>query len=139
MLFLKINSKPPLNNNIGGYKLNCMSAHDHIVSELNQLLIPNPKNNNTPTAEIYNWVAVHCQLPPTHETVWLLNAETGFVALGNLESGDDGWCWLLSNGELYTKDGKIVAECDTPLDGEEPYIFTHWHRLPRPFTYLQNI
>lgn len=116
-----------------------MSAHDFIVSSLDQLLIPKRKNKNTPTAEIDNWVAVHCQLPPTHETVWLLNAETGFVALGNLESGDDGWCWLLSNGELYTKDGKIVAECDTPLDGEEPYIFTHWHRLPRPFTYLQNI
>jgi len=69
-------------------------------------------------------------MPDEKETVWLYNANTNHVALGCLMwvgcDVDDGWIWALSNGTIYSENGKIVSECEA----DDDYEFTHFSRLP---------
>jgi len=78
------------------------------------------------------WVSVNDALPDINETVWLHNANTGWVALGCRvfvdcrDSLEVCYLWAVSNGIIYAENGKIVSECEL----DDDYDVTHWSRLP---------
>lgn len=89
------------------------------------------KNKNYPGE--CRWVSVEERgLPKELETVWLYNDESGEVALGctiyfeDEDKEDECWGVALTNGKIYSENGRIVSECDDDFDFE----FTHWCRLP---------
>ncbi len=87
------------------------------------------QTNATPIANC--WLSFTEGQPEENETVWLYNRHNKFVALGCRiwVMGDDedaGWLWALSNGSVYSENGKIVSECES----DDNYEFTHWCRLP---------
>ena len=71
------------------------------------------------------WICVKDKLPEELQTVWAYNNETKFVALAFL-TYYDGWLWAVSNGTIYSEDGKIIIECEL----DDDYDFTHWMPLP---------
>ena len=71
------------------------------------------------------WISVKDKLPEELQTVWACNNKTKFVALACL-TYYDGWLWAISNGSIYSEDGKIISECEL----DEDYDFTHWMSLP---------
>ncbi len=76
------------------------------------------------------WNLLEKEQPAELETVWACNPETGSVALACrvwIEDGElSGWLWAVSNGTVYQKEGRIIAECDM----DDDYDFTHWMPLP---------
>jgi len=79
-------------------------------------------------ADLSNWSSLNDGLPEDleeNETVWACNKETGFVALACLVYCEDGWLWAISNGVIYSENGKIISECDI----DDAYDFTHYQRL----------
>jgi hypothetical protein len=76
------------------------------------------------------WISLKKSYPKENETVWLYNANTNHIALGLrvwINDGDDsGWMWAISNGIIYSENGRIVSECET----DDDYEFTHFSRLP---------
>jgi len=72
-----------------------------------------------------NWIDVNVVLPEDGQTVWACNDKTGFVALACLVY-DESWLWAVSNGNIYSENGKIISECEL----DDDYDFTHWHPLP---------
>jgi hypothetical protein len=71
------------------------------------------------------WIFLGDKSPNELETVWAYNNETGFVALACMVY-NEGWLWSISNGNIYSEDGKIVSECEL----DDDYDFTHWMPLP---------
>jgi hypothetical protein len=102
--------------------------------------LPEPKVNQETDEEVISvspsiakpnvsgWVSFSQGYPDENETVWLYNSMNNFVALGcHVWTGEDsGWVWALSNGIIYSENGKIVSECES----DDDYAFTHWCRLP---------
>jgi hypothetical protein len=79
------------------------------------------------------WISVKEKLPEHLETVWISNGK-GWTTLGCrtdlYDNGEDGfsWCWAaISNGLVYEKEGKIVAECE-----EDDLDVIFWQSLPKP-------
>jgi len=72
------------------------------------------------------WIKIKDKLPDENQTVWACNPVTEHIDLACLIYEDDGWLWAISNGFIYSKDGKIVSE----LIHYEYYDFTHWMELP---------
>lgn len=60
-----------------------------------------------------------------NETIWLYNQNTGFITLGCMIY-EDGWLWAVSNSVIYSKDNKIISECEC----DDDYEFTHYCKLP---------
>lgn len=89
----------------------------------------NMENNNI---EPGKWIPVNQGLPKENETVWIYNEKNNFVALGCIgwigsgEDGDGNWIWAISNGIIYSENGKIVSECEP----DDDYEITHWCSLP---------
>ena len=71
------------------------------------------------------WISINHEPPSALETVWACNNKTGFVALGCF-TWYDGWLFAESNGIIYSKDGKIISECEL----NDEYDITHWMALP---------
>lgn len=76
------------------------------------------------------WISIKDNLPKYNETVLLCNDKHGTCFLGCLvDYGNEGSSWAESNGIIYVKNGKIVAECyPDELD------VTHWQSLPIPLS-----
>jgi len=77
--------------------------------------------------ELVEWISVKDRLPEYNETVWACNEKDGYVNLACIVNPDnDGWLWAVTNGIIYSEDGKIVSECEL----DDDYDFTHWMPLP---------
>ena len=73
------------------------------------------------------WISLSEKQPEENETVWACNKETGYVALAcRVYLNNEGWFWAISNGIIYSQNGKIVSECGM----DDDYDFTHFHKLP---------
>ena len=79
---------------------------------------------------VCNWVACDERLPDNLQTVWLINKEKQWVALGCLVEFDEGWHWAETNGTMYIENNKIVSECES-----DDLDVTHWCALPEPPCY----
>lgn len=73
-----------------------------------------------------DWTPFSVSSPAESETVWLYNVNNGSLALGCLAWVESRWLFAISNGVIYTENGKIVAECEL----DDDYEFTHWAKLP---------
>ncbi len=73
------------------------------------------------------WKPVCLFLPKEGETVWLYSKNGEFIWLGSLEWTGEGWLWGVSNGIVYSKDRRIVSECEA----DDDYDVTHFRRLPK--------
>lgn len=72
------------------------------------------------------WIKVEDRLPEELDTVWAYDKDSKIIAL-TCVFYYDGWQWVVGNGTIYLKDGKILRECEL-----DDYNFTHWMPLPEP-------
>lgn len=82
----------------------------------------------SPAAKAYHeaqgWVSVEERLPEPLDAVWMTNGN-GWVALGCMVQVEGGWHWAISNGIIYSENGKIVSECES-----DDLDVKFWHPTP---------
>lgn len=78
---------------------------------------------------LQGWVSIaeKNEYPKEDQTVWMYNAKDKSIWLGcYVYLKNAGWFWAISNGSIFTQEGKIMVEADI----DDFYEITHWCAVP---------
>jgi len=78
---------------------------------------------------LQGWVSIAetNRYPKEDQTVWMYNAKDKSIWLGcYVYLKNAGWLWAISNGSIFTQEGKIMGEADI----DDFYEITHWCAVP---------